>query len=69
MSTEIVFQVHEDGSTAGRNQRNKGRYLVGYNLSVESSVLSSHLTYMRDTGSKVFNIGNMSNDEVKSLFN
>jgi hypothetical protein len=70
MSTEIVFQVYEDGSTAGRIQRNKGTYSVGYNLSVESSVLlSAYLTYMRDTGSKEFNIGNMSDDEVKSLFN
>ena len=70
MSTEIVFQVYEDGSTAGRIQRNKGTYSVGYNLSVESSVLlSAYLTYMRDIGSKEFNIGNMSDDEVKSLFN
>ena len=70
MSTEIVFQVYEDGSTSGRIQRNKGTYSVGYNLSVESSVLlSAYLTYMRDTGSKEFNIGNMSDEEVKSLFN
>ena len=70
MSTEIIFQVYEDGSTAGRIQRNKGTYSIGYNLSVESSVLlSAYLTYMRDTGSKEFNIGNMSDEEVKSLFN
>ena len=70
MSTEIVFQVYEDGSTAGRIQRNKGTYSVGYNLSVESSVLlSAYLTYMRDTGFKEFNIRNMSDEEVKSLFN
>ena len=70
MSTEIVFQVYEDGSTAGRMQRNKGTYSVGYNLSVESSVLlSAYLTYMRDTGFKEFNIRNMSDEEIKSLFN
>ena len=70
MSTEIVFQVYEDGSTAGRIQRNKGTYSVGYNLSVESSVLlSAYLTYMRDTGFKEFNIRNMSDKEIESLFN
>ena len=69
MSTEIVFQVYEDGSTAGRMQRNKGTYSVGYNLSVESSVLlSAYLTYMRDTGFKEFNIRNMSDEELESLF-
>ena len=70
MSTEIVFQVYEDGSTAGRIQRNKGTYSVGYNLSVESSVLlSAYLTYMRDTGFKEFNMRNMSDAEIESLFN
>ena len=69
MSTEIVFQVYEDGSTAGRIQRNKGTYSVGYNLSVESSVLlSAYLTYMRDTGFKEFNMRNMSDEEIESLF-
>ena len=69
-STEIVFKVYEDGSTAGRIQRNKGTYSVGYNLSVESSVLlSAYLTYMRDTGFKEFNMRNMSDEEIESLFN
>ena len=69
MSTEIVFQVYEDGSTAGRIQRNKGTYSVGYNLSVESSVLlSAYLTYMRDIGFKEFNNRNMSDEEIESLF-
>lgn len=69
-STEVVFQVYEDGSTAGRIQRNKGKFSVGYNMSVESSILlSAYLTYMRDVGAKEFNIGVMSDDEVKKLFN
>ena len=69
-STEVVFQVYEDGSTAGRIQRNKGRFSTGYNMSVESSILlSAYLTYMRDVGSKEFNIGVMTDDEVKDLFN
>jgi len=70
MSTEIVFKVYEDGSTAGRIQRNKGTYSVGYNLSVESSVLlSAYMTYMRDIGFKEFNNRNMSDEEIESLFN
>ena len=44
--------------------------MVGYNMSVESSILlSAYLIYMRDVGSKEFNIGVMSDDEVKGLFN
>ena len=69
-STEVVFQVYEDGSTAGRIQRNKGKFMVGYNMSVESSVLlSAYLIYMRDVGAQEFNIGVMTDDEVKGLFN
>ena len=68
-STEVVFQVYEDGSTAGRIQRNKGKFMVGYNMSVESSILlSAYLIYMRDVGAKEFNIGVMTDDEVKDLF-
>lgn len=68
-STEVVFQVYEDGSTAGRIQRNKGKFMVGYNMSVESSVLlSAYLIYMRDVGAQEFNIGVMTDDEVKDLF-
>ena len=68
-STEIIFQVYEDGSTAGRIQRNKGLFSVGYNMSVESSILlSAYLTYMREAGSKEFNIGVMSDKQVDALF-
>ena len=43
---------------------------MGYNLSVESSqLMAAYLTYMRDIGSKEFNIGNMTDTEIKSLFN
>ena len=69
-SIEVLFQVYEDGSTAGRIQRNKGKFVVGYNMSVESStLLSAYLVYMRDVGAKEFNIGVMTDDEVKDLFN
>lgn len=69
-STEVVFQVYEDGSTSGKIQRNKGTFSVGYNLSVESSVLlSAYLIYMRDIGAQEFKIGSMSDEQVEDLFN
>lgn len=68
-SSEIIFQIYEDGSTAGRIQVNKGKFSVKYNMSVESSLLlTAYLTYMRDVGSKEFQLGVMSDDEVKDLF-
>ena len=38
-STEIRFNIYEDGSTAGRIQKNKGRFIEGYNMSIESAML------------------------------
>ena len=69
-STVVVFQIYEDGSTAGRIQRNKGQYVVGYNMSVESSILlGAYLIYMQEAGAKDFNIGVMTDDQVLDLFN
>ncbi len=68
-STEVIFQIYEDGSTAGRIQRNKGLFVAGYNMSVESSILlSAYLIYMKEVGAKEFQIGVMSDDQVKNLF-
>ena len=68
-STEVVFQIYEDGSTAGRIQLNKGKFIFGYNMLVELSILlSAYLIYMRDVGMLEFHIGVMSDDEVKGLF-
>ena len=69
-STEIIFQVYEDGSTSGRIQRNKGLFSIGYNLSVESTILmSSYLVYMQEVGAQEFKSGSMSDEQVESLFN
>ena len=38
-STEILFNIYEDDSTSARVQRNKGRFIEGYNLSIESALL------------------------------
>lgn len=68
-SAELMFQIYEDGSTAGRLQINKGMFSVGYNMSVETTILlQAYLIYMRDLGSKEFNVGVMSDDEVLDLF-
>ena len=68
-STEVIFQVYEDGSTAGRIQRNKGLFSMGYNLSVESTVLlSSYLIYMKEIGAREFRTGSMSETEIEDLF-
>jgi len=68
-STEVVFQIYEDGATSGRIQRNKGQYVVGYNMSVESSILlGAYLIYMEEAGAKEFNIGVMTDDQVLELF-
>lgn len=68
-STELIFQIYEDGSTSGRIQLNKGKFSVGYNMSVESSILlQAYMMYMRDAGAKEFNIGVMSDDELLELF-
>ena len=68
-STELIFQIYEDGSTSGRMQINKGQFSVGYNMSVESTILlQAYLIYMRELGSKEFNVGVMSDAEVLELF-
>ena len=68
-STELLFQVYEDGSTSGRMQLNKGQFSVGYNMSVESTILlQAYLIYMRDIGSSEFNVGVMSDEAILEMF-
>lgn len=68
-STEILFMLYEDGSTAAKVQRNKGTFSSGYNLSVESAlVLSAYLDFMKEVGEKEFNLGAMTDQELDSLF-
>lgn len=38
-STEVVFLIYEDGSTAGRLQLNKGAFQDGVNFSIDSALL------------------------------
>ena len=68
-STEVVFQIYENGSTAGKLQRVKGEFVSGYNMSVESTVLlGAYLKYMRDIGEREFKIGSMSEKDLDTMF-
>jgi hypothetical protein len=67
-STEIVFQVNEEGATSGRIQRNKGLYDEGYNISMESAVwLQAYLNHVLREGKSEFEAGSRSTDELKDL--
>lgn len=68
-STEIAFKVYEDGSTAGRIQRNKGRFEDGYNISVDSaSMLQAYFNHILTEGKMDFEAGSRTEDQMKELF-
>jgi len=68
-STEVVFQIYENGSTSGKLQRVKGEFVSGYNMSVESTVLlGAYLKYMRDIGEQEFKVGSMTEKDLDSMF-
>jgi len=68
-STEVVFQVNEEGATSGRIQRNKGRFVDGYNMSMESTVwLQAYLKHVLNQGKSEFEAGSRTQSELKALF-
>lgn len=68
-STEIMFIVSDDGSTAGRIQRNKGRYDEGYNISIKSSqLLASYLKYVQSRGERDFAAGTRTAADLDAMF-
>lgn len=68
-STEIIFIVNEDGSTAGRIQRNKGKFEEGYNVSINSAVLlRAYLRYVQSRGEREFVAGTRTTDDLNKLF-
>lgn len=68
-SSEVVFQIYEDGSTAARIQRNRGAFSSGYNMSVESGLLlAAYLDYMHQVGLQEFKTGTMTEDDLNALF-
>jgi len=68
-SSEIIFQVYENGSTAARIQRNKGLFEEGYNMSMESArCLAAYIQYVMEEAKMEFDAGSKSDEEVKKLF-
>ena len=68
-STEIIFEVHEDGSTAARIQRNKGAYEEGYDVSIQSAMLlQAYINHVVTTGTIEHSAGSMTSDQLKDLF-
>lgn len=68
-STEVIFIVSEDGSTAGRIQRNKGRFEEGYNVSIKSArLLTSYLRYVQSRGEREFAAGTRTAADLDNMF-
>ena len=68
-STDIIFMLYEDGSTAAKIQQNKGRFKSGYNVSVESGLLlAAYSDYMIEIGSKEFEAATMTDAELDAVF-
>jgi hypothetical protein len=68
-STEIDFKVYEDGSTAGRIQRNKGLFEDGYNISIESALmLQAYMSHILTEGKTDFQAGSRTDEQMKDLF-
>lgn len=68
-STEIRFMVYEDGSTAGRIQRNKGRFVEGYNVSIGSAMLlQAYLAHVVKETKREFKAGTQDKKELDEIF-
>ncbi len=68
-STEIRFNVYEDGSTAGRIQRNKGRFIEGYNVSIDSAMLlQAYLNHVIKEAKLEFKSGTQDKKALDSMF-
>ena len=68
-STEVRFNVYEDGSTAGRIQRNKGRFIEGYNVSIDSAMLlQAYLNHVIKETKIEFQSGTQDKKSLDKLF-
>jgi hypothetical protein len=68
-STEIRFQIYEDGSTAGRMQRNKGRFSDGYNMSIDSAMLlQAYAAFVLKESDADFKQGTRSKGDLDAMF-
>jgi hypothetical protein len=68
-STEIRFNVYEDGSTAGRIQRDKGHFVEGYNISIDSAMLlQAYLGHVIKEAKSEYNFGTQDKKSLDQLF-
>ena len=68
-STEVRFQIYEDGATAGRIQRNKGRFSDGYNISIDSAMLlQAYAAFVLKESDADFKQGTQSKGELDAMF-
>lgn len=68
-STEVRFNVYEDGSTAGRIQRNKGRFIEGYNVSIDSALmLQAYLSHVINEAKLEFKSGTQDKKTLDNMF-
>ena len=68
-STELRFNIYEDGSTSGRIQRNKGRYIEGYNFSIESGLLlQAYIAHVNSEAKLDFRQGTQTKEDLKKMF-
>jgi hypothetical protein len=68
-STEIRFNVYEDGSTAGSIQRDKGRFAESYNVSVDSAMLlQAYLAHVIKEARMEYDSGTQDKKSLDQLF-
>lgn len=68
-STELKFQIFDDGSTAGSIQRNKGRFVENYNVSIPSALLlQAYLNHVIKEAKLEYRAGTRDKKELDALF-
>lgn len=68
-STEVRFQIYEDGATAGRIQRNKGKFEEGYNVSIDSALLlQAYSTFVLTESDFDYKQGTQSVKDLDAMF-
>jgi hypothetical protein len=68
-STEVVFLIYEDGSTAGRLQLNKGAFQDGVNFSIDSALLlQAYLAHVIKESKLEFKSGTQTTKDLDQMF-
>lgn len=68
-STEVIFQIYEDGSTAGRIQQNKGPYQEGFNISIETAnYFQAYLDLVIEDAKSDYSAGTKTVKDLDKLF-